>query len=132
MDEILLVSPPLRVPCCQPWSLHSVNSCLHQRGAKNELAERQDSQWLFSREVKPTCQQIGGKMRQDEIWAGAACMPRFSSLSHFLWPRGNSLYHSLPHTARPSPVQDVRLQHMAYKMINEVLPRHKALGTPLL
>src|SRR5437016_13210963 len=89
MNEILLVSPPLRVPCCEPWPLHSVNSCLHQRGAKNDLAERQDSQWLFSREVKPTCQQIGGQlMRQVEIWTGPACLPRFHSLSHFfcsLW-----------------------------------------------
>jgi hypothetical protein len=78
MNEILLVSPPLRVPCCEPWFLHPVNSCLHQRGAKNDLAEGQDAQWLFSREVKPTRQQIGSKLRQDEIWAGAAGMPRFS------------------------------------------------------
>ena len=113
MNEVLLVSPPLRVSCCEPWSLHSVNSCLHQLGAENDLAERQDSQWLFSREVKLTCQQIGGKMSQDEIWAGAAGMPRLSPLSHFLWPRGNALYHGLPHTARPPPVHGVRLQHMA-------------------
>src|SRR2546427_365132 len=80
-------------------------------GAENDFAERQDAQWLFSREVQLTCQQIGGKMSQDEIWAGAAGMPRLSSLSHFLWPRGNALYHGLPHTARPPPVHGVRLQH---------------------
>src|SRR5258708_17445707 len=109
MNEILLVSPPLRVPCCEPWFHHSVNSGLHQRGAKNDLAERLDSQWLFSREVKLTCQQVGGKMHQDEVWAGAAGMPRFSSLSHFLWSRGKSLYRHLPHTARPPPDQGIVL-----------------------
>src|SRR5262245_3609369 len=93
MNEILLVSPPLRVSCCEPGSLHPVNSCLHQRGTKNDLAEGEDSQRLFSGEVKPTGQQIGGKLRQEEIWAGATGMPKLSSLSHFLWPRGNSLYH---------------------------------------
>src|SRR5712691_9169089 len=113
MNEVLLVSSPLRIPCCEPGTLHSVTSGLHQRGAKNDLGKRQDPQRFCFCEGKLTCQEIGGQIRQEKSWARTASMPRRFPLSHFLWPRRNRLDHRLPPTARPPPVHGVRLQHMA-------------------